>query len=47
MISDETSWMIDVLPQPQPENLRVVSEEELREYLRSTQHWVEPEEYTA
>jgi len=44
VITDYEPWLIDVLPQPQPENLREISKEELREYLRCAQQFVEPRE---
>lgn len=41
MISEYEAWLIDILPDPQPENLRVISEEELREYERHNRRFAE------
>lgn len=43
MISADDDWLIDVMPEPQPENLVAISDEELREYLRCNEKFAEDE----
>ena len=45
MLTDYAGWPIDLMPHPQPENMREISLEELREYERCIEHlWLNWEE---